>query len=131
MCSLITGQKGLSNNIKLISIVDRFLEHPRVMVFKNAGEPKVYLSSADWMKRNMEDRIEVGAPIFDQRLAERIIYMLELQFKDTLKARVIDKNQVNGYVKRGNRRHLRSQIETYHYLKGLEKHEYGSDNQSI
>lgn len=131
MCSLITGQKGLSNNIKIISIVDRFLEHPRVMVFKNAGEPKVYLSSADWMKRNMEDRIEVGAPIFDQRLAERIIYMLELQFKDTLKARVIDKNQVNGYVKRGNRRHLRSQIETYHYLKGLEKHEYGSDNQSI
>jgi len=128
MCSLVTGEKGLSDNIKLISIVDRFLEHPRVMAFKNAGEPKVYLSSADWMKRNMEDRIEVGAPIFDQELANRIIYMLELQFKDTLKARVIDKNQVNGYVKRGNRKHLRSQIETYNYLKGLEKTEYGSDH---
>ncbi len=131
MCSLITGEKGLSENITIISIVDRFLEHPRVMVFKNAGLPKVYISSADWMKRNMEDRIEVGAPVFDQTLAERIIYILELHFKDTLKARVIDKNQVNGYVKRGNRKHLRSQIETYHFLEGLEKTYYEPDNQSV
>ena len=131
MCSLVTGDKTLSKNITIISIVDRFLEHPRVMAFKNAGTPKVYLSSADWMKRNMEDRIEVGAPVFDEVLAKRIVYILELNFKDTLKARVIDKNQVNGYVKRGNRKHLRSQIETYQYLKGLEKTEYESDKQSI
>ena len=131
MCSLVTGEAKLSKNISIISIVDRFLEHPRVMVFHNDGEPKVYLSSADWMKRNMEDRIEVGAPIFDPELAKRIIYILELHFKDTLKARVIDKNQVNSYVKRGNRKHLRSQIETYQYLKGLEKTEYESDKQSI
>ncbi len=131
MCSLVTQQKGLSDNITIISIVDRFLEHPRVMAFHNAGTPRVYLSSADWMKRNMEDRIEVGAPVFDEILAKRIIYILELHFKDTLKARVIDKNQVNGYVKRGNRKHLRSQVETYNYLKGLEKTEYESNNQSI
>ena len=131
MCSLVTGEKNLSKNITIISIVDRFLEHPRVMAFNNAGQPKVYLSSADWMKRNMEDRIEVGAPVFDEVLAKRIIYILELHFKDTLKARVIDKNQVNGYVKRGNRKHLRSQVETYQYLKGLEKTEYEPDKQSI
>lgn len=132
MCSLITGIKGMSENIKLISIVDRFLEHPRVMVFKNAGEPKVYISSADWMKRNMEDRIEVGAPILDEQIAKQIIQMLEIQFKDTLKARVIDKNQVNSYVKRGNRKNLRSQTEIYNYLKGLEKTKYEqSYNKSV
>lgn len=124
MCALKTGIKGLSHNIKIISIVDRFLEHPRVMVFHNAGEPKVYISSADWMRRNMRDRIEVSGPIYDQRLAKKITDILEIQFRDTLKARIIDKNQLNGYVKRGNRKHARSQIDTYQYLKQLEKAEY-------
>ena len=120
MCALRPGIKGVSDNISIISIVDRFLEHPRVMVFKSGGENKIFISSADWMTRNMDHRIEVGCPIYDERLKNRIIDLLEIQFKDTLKARVIDKDQTNKYVRRGNRKKLRSQVETYDYLKALE-----------
>lgn len=120
MCALLPNVKGLSENINIISIVDRFLEHPRVMVFQNAGNPKVFISSADWMGRNMDNRIEVGCPIYDEELKQRIIDILNIQLKDTLKARVIDAKQTNRYVKRGNRRKLRSQVEIYHYLKNLE-----------
>ncbi|MEW6994997.1 polyphosphate kinase 1 [Colwelliaceae bacterium MEBiC 14330] len=130
MCTLRSGIKGLSENIKIISVVDRFLEHPRVMKFHNGGQPRVYLTSADWMRRNMKDRIEVGCPIYDPKLVDKISHLLELHFKDTLKARVIDKNQTNGYVKRGNRKKLRSQQETYQYLKQLEK-EYEQNKRSI
>lgn len=121
MCSLVPGVKGLSENIKVISVVDRFLEHPRVMIFESAGEQKVFISSADWMTRNMDFRIEVGCPIYDLELKKKILDIIELQFKDTLKARIIDKEQTNKYVNRGNRKHLRSQIETYKYLKSSEK----------
>lgn len=121
MCALRPGIKGLSENISIISIVDRFLEHPRVMVFKSGGENKVIISSADWMTRNMDHRIEVGCPVYDETLKKRIIDLLEIQFKDTLKARVIDKDQMNKYVRRGNRRKLRSQVEIYDYLKALEE----------
>ncbi|QJR80212.1 polyphosphate kinase 1 [Alteromonas pelagimontana] len=121
MCSLVTGLAGISENIEIISIVDRFLEHPRAMVFEGGGDRKVYISSADWMTRNMDNRIEVGCPIYDRRLQQRIVDILEMQFQDTLKARVIDKDQTNRYVRRGNRKKLRSQIETYVYLQQLEK----------
>ncbi|MEC8376159.1 MAG: polyphosphate kinase 1, partial [Pseudomonadota bacterium] len=108
-------------NIEIISIVDRFLEHPRVMIFEGGGDRKVYISSADWMTRNMDNRIEVGCPVYDKGLQQRIVDIMELQFKDTLKARVIDKDQSNKYVRRGNRKKLRSQIEIYDYLKKLEE----------
>jgi polyphosphate kinase len=121
MCSLVPGVKGLSENISIISVVDRFLEHPRVMVFENGGDKKMFISSADWMTRNMDFRIEVGCPIYDPDLKNKILDILNLQFQDTLKARVIDKEQTNKYVTRGNRKNLRSQIETYHYLKAKEK----------
>jgi polyphosphate kinase len=121
MCSLAPGVKGLSENISVISVVDRFLEHPRVMVFENAGDKKMFISSADWMTRNMDFRIEVGCPIYDEDLKRRIMDILHLQLKDTLKARVIDKEQTNQYVPRGNRKNLRSQTEIYRYLKALEK----------
>ncbi|WP_026294555.1 polyphosphate kinase 1 [Salinimonas chungwhensis] len=121
MCSLIPGLPGISDNIELISIVDRFLEHPRVMIFGGGGDRKVFISSADWMTRNMDNRIEVGCPIYDNRLQQRIIDIIELQFCDTLKARQIDKDQRNHYVRRGNRKKLRSQVEIYSYLKKLEQ----------
>lgn len=120
MCSLKPGIKGLSDNIFIISVVDRFLEHPRVMIFENGGDKRVIISSADWMTRNMDNRIEVGCPIYDETLKQRIIDLIEIQFQDTLKARVIDANQTNKYVRRGNRKKLRSQTETYEYLLGLE-----------
>jgi polyphosphate kinase len=90
------------------------------MIFEGGGDRKVYISSADWMTRNMDNRIEVGCPVYDKGLQQRIVDIMELQFKDTLKARVIDKDQSNKYVRRGNRKKLRSQIEIYDYLKKLE-----------
>lgn len=120
MCSLIPGVRGLSENISVTSIVDRFLEHPRVVIFDNDGDPKVYISSADWMARNMDNRIEVGCPIYDEKAKKRIIDIMEIQLKDTTKARVIDATQKNAYVPRGNRKKIRSQVEIYQYLKDQE-----------
>ena len=120
MCALVPGLPGFSDNIKIISIVDRFLEHPRVMVFENAGDPKVYISSADWMTRNLDHRVEVGTPIYAEHLKKMIIDIMDLQFKDKTKARIIDAEQKNLYVRRGNRKKIRSQIAIYDYLKKLE-----------
>jgi polyphosphate kinase len=116
MCALVPGLPKFSDNISVISIVDRFLEHPRVMVFENQGDPQVYISSADWMTRNLDHRVEVGVPIYDQHLKQLIINILELQFKDCCKARVIDVEQQNKYVARGNRKKVRSQIAIYDFL---------------
>jgi polyphosphate kinase len=121
MCSLVPGVEGVSDNIEVISIVDRFLEHPRVFMTHNDGDPQIYISSADWMTRNIDYRIEVTAPIRDERLKKKIIDILNIQFTDTVKARVIDKEMSNSYVKRGNRKKIRSQIAIYDYLKNVEK----------
>ena len=120
MCSLKPGIKGLSENIQIISIVDRFLEHPRVMYFHNEGNSKLYISSADWMSRNLDSRIEVGTPILSPVLKQRIFDILDIQLKDNQKARIIDKNQTNQYVKRGNKKKLQSQIAIYDFLKEIE-----------
>ncbi|MGB6189490.1 MAG: polyphosphate kinase 1 [Aeromonas molluscorum] len=125
MCALRPGVPGLSDNIRVISIIDRFLEHPRVMVFHNKGNAQLYISSADWMSRNIDGRIEVGTPIYDDRLKQRILDILELQLSDTTKARLIDAEQQNLYVKRGNRRKIRSQVATYDYLKRIESAPHG------
>ncbi|NAW55962.1 MULTISPECIES: polyphosphate kinase 1 [unclassified Vibrio] len=121
MCSLVPGVEGVSDNIKIISIVDRFLEHPRVLITHNDGDPLVYISSADWMTRNIDHRIEVAAPIRDPRLKQRIIDIIDIHFTDTVKARWIDKEMSNTYVPRGNRKKVRSQIAIYDYLKNVEK----------
>ncbi|GLT19490.1 polyphosphate kinase [Vibrio zhanjiangensis] len=121
MCSLVPGIKGVSENIRIISIVDRFLEHPRILIFHNNGSHKVYISSADWMTRNIDYRIEVAAPIRDPRLKRRIIDIINIHFTDTVKARLIDKEMSNKYVARGNRKKIRSQIAIYDYLKEIEK----------
>ncbi|KJY88132.1 polyphosphate kinase [Vibrio neptunius] len=121
MCSLVPGVEGVSENIKIISIVDRFLEHPRVIITHNDGDQQVYISSADWMTRNIDYRIEVAAPVRDQRLKQRIIDIINIHFTDTVKARWIDKEMSNTYVPRGNRKKVRSQIAIYDYLKNVEK----------
>ncbi|MCA3915312.1 polyphosphate kinase 1 [Vibrio vulnificus] len=122
MCSLVPGLEGLSDNIEIISIIDRFLEHPRVLVVHNDGDPQVFISSADWMERNIDNRIEVMSPVRDPRIKQRIIDILNIQFTDTVKARRIDKEMSNNYVERGNRKKIRSQIAIYDYLKNVEKH---------
>ncbi|EGU49340.1 polyphosphate kinase [Vibrio ichthyoenteri ATCC 700023] len=121
MCALVPGVEGVSDNIQIISIVDRFLEHPRVLITHNGGDPLVYISSADWMTRNIDHRIEVAAPVRDPRLKQRIIDIVNLHFIDTVKARWIDKEMSNSYVARGNRKKVRSQVAIYDYLKNIEK----------
>jgi polyphosphate kinase len=110
----------MSDRIRVISIVDRFLEHPRVIVFENGGDSEVFISSADWMTRNLDNRVEISAPILDGRLKKFIIEVLELQFNDTTKARIIDEKNSNSYVVRGNRRKIRSQMTIYKYIKRFE-----------
>lgn len=123
MCALVPGVEGISENIRIISIIDRFLEHPRVIITENDGDPKVYISSADWMTRNIEHRIEVATPVYNPQLKQRIIDIIDIHFTDTMKARKIDKEMSNHYVPRGNRRKVRSQIATYEFIKQLEKKE--------
>ena len=115
MCSLIPGQTGYSENIKAISIIDRFLEHPRVMIFGNDGDSQVFIASSDWMERNIDHRVEVACPIYDETLKSRIIKSVELHFKDNTKARIIDETQSNHYVKTRGKT-CRSQYDIYDYL---------------
>lgn len=121
MCALRPGVSGLSETIQVRSIVDRFLEHPRVYVFHNQGKPKVFISSADIMTRNIDHRVEATCPIHDDAAKQMILDILELQWKDNQKARIIDSEQINRYVKRGNRKKLRSQVEIYKYLQAEQK----------
>ena len=121
MCNIQPGVKGLSENIQAISVVDRYLEHPRVAIFHAGGDKTTYISSADWMTRNIDHRVEVGCPVLDKSNKKVIKDLLELQWRDTTKARVIDAEQTNAYVRRGNRKKIRSQVETYNYLKQLER----------
>lgn len=121
MCSLIPDLEGISENIRVISIVDRYLEHDRVYIFENGGDKKVYLSSADWMTRNIDYRIEVAVALLDPVLKQRVLDIIEILFSDTVKARFIDKELSNRYVPRGNRRKVQAQLAIYDYLKSLEQ----------
>lgn len=98
ICRLVPGVEGQSENIQVISIVDRFLEHTRAYAFNHGGEKKVFLASADWMSRNLNRRVEVAFPIYDQEHKDDILKMLEIQLSDNQKARIIDQNQSNRYV---------------------------------
>ena len=118
ICCLIPRQKGLSENIQAISIVDRFLEHSRILIFRNGGEPQVYLSSADWMSRNLHYRIETAFPLTDPAIRHTVLDLFELQWKDNCKARTIDKHLSNKLKSNGNAKIHRSQHETYRYLGG-------------
>jgi polyphosphate kinase len=112
VCCLIPGIKGKSENIEIISIVDRFLEHTRMQIFHNNGDPLYFISSADWMERNMDQRIEVGTPIYDKSIQKELKSIFDIQWHDNVKARIIDKKQVNNYKKKGEKdEQKRSQYE--------------------
>ena len=117
ICSLVPGIKGVSENIDVISIVDKYLEHARVFIFCNGGEEKYYIASADWMSRNLDHRSEVAVPIFDTRLQREIREFISVQFRDNCKARIIDKSQVNQYRKSTARFRHRTQEEFYRILR--------------
>ena len=114
ICCLVPGIKGMSENIEAISIVDKFLEHTRLFAFANGGNPKIYISSADWMTRNLDYRVEVGCPIYDEDIKKELMDTFELCWKDNMKARVFTDKQDNAYRKAKTPK-LRSQFATYDY----------------
>ena len=117
ICSLVPGIEEVSDNIEAISIVDRFLEHARIFIFHNGGDRKIYLSSADWMSRNLHRRIETVFPVYDEKIKKIIMDLINIQLNDNVKARVIDYKSHNAYKKTSNDLALRSQVETYYYIK--------------
>ncbi len=114
VCCLIPGVEGMSENIEAISIVDKFLEHPRVFIFCNGGDPKIYISSADWMTRNLDNRVEVGTPIYDKDIKQELIDTFEISWSDNVKARIFNQDQNNVYRKNDLPK-LRSQFAIYDY----------------
>ncbi|CAA0118617.1 Polyphosphate kinase [BD1-7 clade bacterium] len=116
MCSLTPGIKGVSENIEIISIVDRFLEHARIMICHNDGDPKYFISSADLMTRNLDHRVEVSVPVFDEKLKKRIQSIVDIQWCDNVKARLIDEGQTNKLRKLKINGKVRSQEVIHKYL---------------
>ncbi|MEI6265770.1 MAG: polyphosphate kinase 1 [Sphingobacteriia bacterium] len=114
-CPMIDLKK-FKHPIKAISIVDEYLEHSRVMIFHNQGQEKVYISSADWMVRNLNHRVEAAIPITDPAIKQELIDIIHIQLRDNVKARILDSDLANNYVPSLGKKSIRSQIETYHYL---------------
>jgi len=118
-CSLIPGISGQSENIEAISIVDKYLEHSRIFVFCNGGDELYFISSADWMPRNIDNRIEVSAPVLDNDLKSELRHILDIQLRDNVKARIIDETQSNPYRRQVGEKPVRSQQELYNYYKKM------------
>src|SRR6056297_811611 len=114
ICCLIPGVKGMSENIEAISIIDKFLEHPRMFIFCNDGDTKVYISSADFITRNLENRVEEGCPIYDADIKQELLDTFEISWADNVKARLFNAKQDNAYRK-NNKEKVRSQFAMYDY----------------
>jgi polyphosphate kinase len=119
ICALIPGVKGLSENIEAIAIVDKFLEHSRIFIFCNNNNDKYYISSADWMTRNLDNRIEVASPIYDPSIQKELRDIIDFQLKDNVKSRVVDQFQANVYKIDKSEKSFHSQVEIYNYYKAL------------
>lgn len=116
ICSVKPGIKGISDNIRVISILDKFLEHARIFTFCNNGDSKVYLSSGDLMYRNLDSRIELVSPVVDKDLRDEIMDYLNIQLCDNVKARNIDSEQKNEYIQDSSNQEVRAQTQFYDYL---------------
>jgi polyphosphate kinase len=117
ICCLVAGVKGFSENIETISIVDKFLEHSRVFIFCNGGHEKYFLSSADWMARNLDYRSEVGVQIFDKSIQKQLRNVIDTLWEDNTKARVLGSKQNNEYRKTSTKNKVRSQETIYNLFK--------------
>lgn len=117
ICSLIPGIPGLSQNIEVTSVIDRYLEHSRIFIFANGGNELYYISSADWMTRNLDRRVEVAAPIFDPKIKEELKNVIVFGLKDNQKSRIIEENLNNTYKTEKHKKPFRSQLELYKYYK--------------
>ncbi len=121
ICSALTSHKSFKHPVKAISIVDQYLEHARVFVFDNGKKPNVFISSADWMVRNLDHRIEAACPVYDPEIRQELIDILELQLAENVKGRILDNEQQNQYVERkAEEPELRSQLAIYRYLRQKE-----------
>ena len=118
ICCAYTETKFFKEHLKAISIIDEYLEHARVFVFDNGKKPNVYISSADWMVRNLDHRIETACPVFDKEIQQELIDILNIQLAENVKGRILDDEQKNNYISRKEGEiEIRSQIMTYQYLK--------------
>jgi polyphosphate kinase len=118
ICCALTEQKAFKKPIKAISVIDEYLEHARIFIFNNNNEPIVYISSADWMVRNLDHRVEVACPINDPSIKEELMTIFSLQSQENVKGRILDNEQLNLYVEKAEDTPvMRSQIEIYHYLR--------------
>ena len=116
ICGMFTENKKFKKTVQAVSIIDEYLEHARVMIFHNSGEEKVFISSADWMVRNIDHRVECACPILETKIKNEIIDIIEIQLRDNVKARILDNDLSNQYVNPRNKAKVRSQVETYNYL---------------
>ncbi len=121
ICSIVPKVKMFSENIEAYSIVDRFLEHSRVFIFHNNGDPLYYMSSADFMYRNLYKRIEVVFPIYDKIIKSHLQKLMDLQLKDNVKSRSLNYKKTNTYKRQKDKLQIRSQMESYSYIKRNEK----------
>lgn len=117
ICCLIPGVPGMSENIEAISIVDNYLEHSRIYIFGNKGHPEVYISSADFMTRNLDARVEVTCPIYDEAIKEELIETFDIGWKANVKARLHSEDLKNSYRKNGDEKPFRAQLEMYNYYR--------------
>jgi polyphosphate kinase len=115
ICSLVPGVSGQSTNIEVVSVVDRYLEHSRFFIFCNHNNPKYYISSADWMTRSLDYRVEVAVPVFDIDIQKELKEIIDAGFKDNVKARIVDVKQSNNFKREKGKKPFRSQIELYKY----------------
>jgi polyphosphate kinase len=121
ICCLVPGLKNYSENIEAISIVDNYLEHSRVFIFGNNNNPEIFISSADFMTRNIDARVEVTCPIYDEEIKQDLIDTFEIGWKANVKARLHSDKFENLYRKRGEDKVFRAQQEMYkHYQNKLE-----------
>lgn len=117
-CCAYTTQKTFKKPIQAISIIDEYLEHARVFVFHNGGQPRVFISSADWMVRNLDHRIETACPVLDKDIQQELIHILNIQLSGNVKARILDNEQKNEYVARKKGEPVvRSQMAIYEFLR--------------
>lgn len=114
-CAVIDNKK-FKLPITAVSIVDEYLEHARVLMFHNGGNEKIFISSADWMVRNLDHRVEAAVPVNDPDIRNELKEIIHIQLRDNVKARILDKELRNNYVPSAGKKRVRSQIETYHYL---------------
>ena len=121
-CSLVPGQKGVSENILAYGIIDRYLEHSRILIFHAGGKNLTFIGSADWMPRNLDRRIEVMTPVYDEAIKKELLFIVDAGLKDNVKARIVDGTGTNHYHTDTDSGSYRSQTELYlHYKEQIEE----------